>query len=152
METKIYNLIMKYPIPSIIASLAMFVPFFLAIMFFRVSFILELGIWGVTLSSIALHSIVVFLWWFISYVANDLMYKLKNKKTPLDNEFQIYKWQNNVVVGSLFSLIIAFISLLICYFLNWNFKTFTIIVYVLPITRIFILLLEYIYLKKTNQI
>ncbi|CAG5085810.1 hypothetical protein CRYO30217_02895 [Parvicella tangerina] len=152
MENKIYKLIMKYPIPSIIGSLAMFVPFYVAILYFHVHKIHTLGGFGIIISSVIFHSTVVFLWWLISYLSNDLMFRALNKKTPLDNNFQTKKWQTNIVVGSLFSLIIAFLSLLLCYVFNWEFKVFLILVYAIPFLRIFILFIEYIYFKLTNKI
>lgn len=152
MKNKIYKLIMKHPIPTISTALALFVPFYVAITFYQSSRFYSLGIFGIVVSSLILHSLAICLWWLISYLSNDLWYKVKNKKNHLESEYQTEKWKYNIVSGSVYSLIVAFGSLGLCYLFDWSFKMFLMLVYIIPLSRLLSLFFGWIYLIKKDKI
>lgn len=156
MKDVIYKIIMRNPIPSIITVISLFVPYSLAILFFDYTPITRFGWAGIISFSVIFHSFIVATWWFVSYLVKTILLQLENKRLENSNT-TIYHtkekdWLLSVSVGSFFSLMIGFLSLVIVELTNRSFKSFLIITIAIPIIRLFLVLLEYLYIRLRNKI
>jgi hypothetical protein len=148
---KITRIIMNNPISSILTALSLLVAMPISIVVLNFTKIISFGFMGVILFGLIFSAIPYCLWLFITYLNNRIsFYKKKVSETNFEfNEYMV-SWSFVIEVGSFVNLLFILIVLAICYYMKISFKNYYLILLSIPILRMFILFLDYKYIKKQS--
>lgn len=135
MNEKIIKLIMRNPFQFIITGIVLLMIYPLAIWLLNYQRVIALGFIGVVGMGVLFGLFSILLWWLVTYIVTGIVYK---KVTENKTEFREYlkTWQTSILFGSAASGFWSGIVLLAAYLFSWRFKTFFIIVLVIPLIRL----------------
>lgn len=148
-ETK--EIIMKHPLMSILTTVALVVPYYLAIAYYDWHNLKSIG-WPTHIGSAIIFSFVPWaLWVGISRASIEMtFYKQKKSDTTVEFNQSLVSWEKIISIGSFVMSIWCFLSLTVVCLFHFPFKYFLILTFILPITRSMITLIQYYILKKNK--
>ena len=139
---------MKHLIASIIASVSLVIPYFIAFVFWNWHGIKDIGMSMVLVTSIVFSFIPICIWGLVSLLTVKILNKPIIKENTIEFNEYVKGWEHNIAVSCFAHILLSFVFLYISIHFNLGFKWFCILTYLFPLIRLIITFLESIKSKK----
>lgn len=134
---------MRHPFASILSTIALAVPCSIELYITNWRNLYEIGISMVIGASIIFSIVSICLWGIVYLLSVPISIQLKREIS--------YGWEIGIAAASFAFVLWSFICLGLCFWNHWGFKWFILSVYIIPIYRIFICLIQLFYIKILKQ-
>jgi hypothetical protein len=138
---EIKKLVMKHPIASILITIALGVPCSIDLYITGWKGIAIHNPLMVIVASIIFSIIAICLWGIVYYLSIPIA-----KQLFKDEDFKA-NWEHGIIAASFAFIIWAFLCVCVCFYKHLGFKWFILLVYVIPMYRIMVCIIQLFYTK-----